>query len=263
MEVEVSEVTVSRTREGDVTTFLRKKDYRLIRELGHGACGKTVLLFDEQIDEYFVCKKYQPFSESQRETLFKNFVGEIKLLHQLHHANVVRVFNYYLYPESLAGYILMEFVDGSDIEEFVKVHPEQCNELFVQAISGFAYLERSGILHRDIRPMNLLVSREGRLKIIDLGFGKRVRVTADFAKSITLNWWCAPQRIRRGAVRLRDGGLFRRQAVRAGSAGEWYQSLQVHGRAGEYVSARALRKDSQLRSGGDDYSKRPVLRNWI
>jgi serine/threonine-protein kinase len=173
-------------------SFVRKRDYRLIRELGQGACGQTVLLHDDQIEEYFVCKKYVPYSESERQTLFSNFVREIKLLHQVHHPNVVRVFNYYLYPEIFAGYILMEFVDGSDIEEFGKGHPEQVNELFMQAINGFGYLERSRVLHRDIRPGNLLVARDGRLKIIDLGFGKKVRATVDFEKSVTLNWWCQP-----------------------------------------------------------------------
>ncbi len=173
-------------------SFVRKRDYRFIRELGQGACGQTVLLYDDQIEEYFVCKKYLPYSESERQSLFNNFVREIKLLHQVHHPNVVRIFNYYLYPEIFAGYILMEFVDGSDIEEFGKGHPEQVNELFMQAINGFGYLERSRVLHRDIRPGNLLVAPDGRLKIIDLGFGKRVRATLDFEKSVTLNWWCQP-----------------------------------------------------------------------
>jgi serine/threonine protein kinase len=185
-------MTQPQLRENQIISFLRNRDYRFVRELGQGACGRTILLHDDQIEEYFVCKKYAPYSESQREILFGNFVREIKLLHQIHHPNVVRVFNYYLYPESSAGYILMEFVDGSDIEDYAKSHPEQVNELFMQAISGFGYLERSRVLHRDIRPGNMLIGPGGHLKIIDLGFGKRIRATADFEKSVTLNWWCQP-----------------------------------------------------------------------
>jgi serine/threonine protein kinase len=181
-------------QENELITFLRKRDYLFVRELGQGACGKTVLLYDDQIQQHFVCKKYQPHSEAQREILFSNFTREIKLLHRILHPNIVRVFNYYLYPEILAGYILMEFIDGSDIENFAQTHPEQTNELFVQAVTGFAYLEHVGILHRDIRPGNLLVNSEGQLKIIDLGFGKSVRATVDFEKSINLNWWCTPPR---------------------------------------------------------------------
>jgi eukaryotic-like serine/threonine-protein kinase len=177
-------------REGELVTFLRKRDYKLVRELGQGACGQTVLLHDEQIDQHFVCKKYVPYASAHRQELFQNFIREIKLLHQVHHENVVRVFNHYLYPEQFAGYILMEFIDGTEIDEFVAAKPELLNETFLQAIRGFSHLERSGILHRDIRPGNLMVRSDGTLKIIDLGFGKRVESPSDFDKSITLNWWC-------------------------------------------------------------------------
>jgi len=153
-----------------VIEFLRKKDYILVRELGQGACGKTVLLRDDGIGEQFVCKKYAPFSEAHRESLFQNFVNEIKLLLRANHPNIVRVFNYYLFPERFAGFILMEHVDGQDIETFLSTQPERTNDVFVQVIDGFRYLESNQILHRDIRPANILVRADGVVKIIDLGF---------------------------------------------------------------------------------------------
>ena len=177
---------------GSVVHFLRRRDYVFVKLLGQGACGQTVLLRDEVIGSDFVCKKYVPFSELHRQELFKNFLREIKLLHEVHHQNVVRVFNYYVYPEQLTGYILMEFIDGLDIEEHLRARPETVNELFLQAVDGFAYLESCLILHRDIRPQNILVREDGTLKIIDLGFGKRIDSSKDFDKSISLNWWCEP-----------------------------------------------------------------------
>ena len=83
----------------DVVTFLRRRDYRMVQELGQGACGKTALLYDQQIEEHFVCKKYVPYSEDNRQDLFSGFVREIKLLHKVLHPNVVRVFNYYLHTK--------------------------------------------------------------------------------------------------------------------------------------------------------------------
>lgn len=175
-----------------IITFLRRRDFKFKKELGQGACGQTVLLFDDQIDEHFVCKKYVPFDEDQRTQLFSNFVREIKLLHKIHHVNVVRVFNYYIYPEDYSGYILMEYVDGEDIVNAVEWAPETINQLFLQAIAGFQHLEKENILHRDIRPANILVRSDGILKIIDLGFGKGVQDEKDFDKSISLNLWCEP-----------------------------------------------------------------------
>ena len=177
---------------GSILPFLRRRDYKLVRALGQGACGETVLLQDDLIDSYFVCKKYCPFAESLRSQLFKNFLREIKLLHELYHKNVVRVFNYYVYPDKFTGYILMEYVEGRDIEEYLRAKPETINDVFLQTIDGFAYLESCQILHRDIRPQNLLVRDDGILKIIDLGFGKQIEVSEDFDKSISLNWWCEP-----------------------------------------------------------------------
>lgn len=178
--------------ESKLIEFIRVRDYEMIKELGQGACGKTVLLKDDIVDEYFVCKKYYPYDESVRQELFKNFVREIKLLHKIYHPNVVRVFNHYLYPEHYTGYILMEYVDGSDIEDYLKNAPEKTNEIFLQTIEGFRYLETNNILHRDIRPFNIMVSNSDHVKIIDLGFGKRIERSKDFDKSISLNLWCDP-----------------------------------------------------------------------
>lgn len=172
--------------------FIRKRDYMLIKELGQGACGRTVLLHDDVIDEYFVCKKYSPINEQHQKELFENFVREIKFLHEVYHQNVVRVFNYHLYPDKFTGYILMEYIKGNDIEEYLQINPDKISDVFLQAIKGFAHLEARSILHRDIRPMNIMVCEDGTVKIIDLGFSKRVQQPIDFDKSISLNWWCEP-----------------------------------------------------------------------
>lgn len=170
--------------------FSQGREYILKKELGQGACGKTVLLYDDVIDEYFVCKKYSPLLDEWKESLFKGFVGEIKLLHGVHHINLVRVFNYVLHPDRYIGYIFLEYVEGADIEEYVRSNPEGVNEVFAQVIDGFAHLEARQILHRDIRPSNIMVTDDGVVKIIDFGFGKKAIESIDFDKSISLNWWC-------------------------------------------------------------------------
>lgn len=86
----------------------------------------------------------------------------------------------------------MEFVEGTDVADYLTASPEMINEVFLQTISGFRYLETHGILHRDIRPLNLLVRIDGTVKIIDFGFGKLVQESKDFDKSVSLNWWCEP-----------------------------------------------------------------------
>lgn len=172
--------------------FPRQKDYILEQELGRGACGLTVVVYDPVIEERFVCKKYAPFHDGFKEQFFTNFIREIKLLYLLNHPNIVRVFNYYLYPEKHLGYIFMEYVVGTDIDDYLEQHPETVNEIFRQTVDGFSHLEESRILHRDIRPLNLMIGSTGAVKIIDFGFGKQTTGEEDFDKSISLNWWCEP-----------------------------------------------------------------------
>ncbi len=170
--------------------FLRKKDYEHIKDLKSGGCGRTILVRDNYIDELFVCKKYDPYYPEYKEELYKNFVQEIKLMHLLYHKNIVRVFNYYLYPESYRGYILMEYIEGENIQDYLMLNNEMVNEIFLQVIEGFIHLEENNILHRDIRIPNILINNDGIVKIIDFGFGKKIEKSNHFNKSISLNWWC-------------------------------------------------------------------------
>jgi len=86
----------------------------------------------------------------------------------------------------------MDFIEGSEIQEYLKENPDKIDDIFIQTIYGFKYLEEVEILHRDIRPQNLLVSKNGIVKIIDFGFGKEIFFSTGFDKSITLNWRYAP-----------------------------------------------------------------------
>lgn len=173
----------------DDIKFIRQKDFKFLKKIGNGALGKAVLLRDEYLQVNFVCKKYEPEKEDYRELYYRNFLDEIKLLHLLYHKNIVRVFNYYLYPNYFTGYIVMEFIEGLEIDSYLEKYPENINNIFEQVIDGFVYLEEKSILHRDIRPANIMVDNEHNVKIIDFGFGKQQEFIYDEKKSISLNWW--------------------------------------------------------------------------
>ena len=174
----------------DIVSFIRQKDFKMLKELGRGGLGKTVLVLDPEMGEEFVCKKYSPYDDALKEEYYSYFKNEIKVMFQVNHPNIVRIFNYYLYPEFKTGYILMEFIDGKNIYDFLKSSPEQIDYVFEQVIDSFLYLENHQILHRDIRRENILISSDGQVKVIDFGFGKKIVVEGDKKKSISLNWWC-------------------------------------------------------------------------
>lgn len=114
---------------------------------------------------------------------YSNFLNEIKILYKLRHENIVRVYNYYPYPEQCTGYTIMEYINGKTIDTFFKnlvlvpgdVNP--ADEIFIQLINAFCYLEEKGIIHRDIRPSNILVDESETVKVIDFGIGKVPTIT--------------------------------------------------------------------------------------
>jgi len=173
---------------GSIVSFEVSKDLVFIKGLGSGGTGDTNLFFDETTSSYFAIKKYVPKGANDTEENFKRFIEEIKILYRIAHPNIVRIFNYYLYPLNSTGYIQMEYIEGETLDQFSKTDAFGWNEIFVQAIDAFAYLEKINILHRDIRPANFMVTSDNVLKVIDFGFGKELSVSGEEQNSIFLNW---------------------------------------------------------------------------
>ena len=165
---------------GDIIPFVKQKDYIMVNnDLGGGSFGKTVLLQDPFIDELFVAKKYEPEYDGIKEQFYKNFLDEIKILYKLNHRNIVRIYNYYAYENIFTGYILMEYIDGKNIGDFIgdyfaPFENTTLDDVFLQLIDAFCYIEAHGIIHRDIREGNILIDKNGTVKVIDFGIGKMI-----------------------------------------------------------------------------------------
>lgn len=172
------------TKEADsIVKFIRGKEYQMINpNLGGGSFGKTVIIKDEFIDELFVAKKYEPHPYIEQDSekkakFFRSFLDEIKILYKLNHKNIVRIFNYFPYVENQTGYIIMEYIDGRNINDFILNYSSlkekaTLDDIFMQLIDGFEYIENHNIIHRDIRSGNILIDKNGTVKIIDFGIGK-------------------------------------------------------------------------------------------
>ena len=154
------------------------KEFEVIKSnLGSGSFGKTKLIKDNSIDELFVCKKYDPQYGIKKEDFYKNFKKEIKLMYNINHPNIVRIYNYYLYEDYYTGYIIMEYIEGDSIDKWFenyRLAKKDVNDIFRQLIEGFSEIENKGIIHRDIRESNILVTKDDVVKVIDFGLGKDV-----------------------------------------------------------------------------------------
>ena len=108
------------------------------------------------------------------ERLIERFQGERQTLAQLTHPNIAQLFDG---GETTSGspYIVMELVDGLPILQWADEHAASCSErlrLFVDTCGAVAFAHRSLIVHRDLTPSNVLVTRDGVVKLIDFGIAK-------------------------------------------------------------------------------------------
>ena len=104
----------------------------------------------------------------------KRFVQEAELMDTLQHSNIVRLYDFTTDPRLC---LIMEYVDGRGLDRMIgeEVGPipyEKALPLFVQILEGIGYAHSKGIIHRDIKPSNILVSKDGIVKITDLGIAK-------------------------------------------------------------------------------------------
>lgn len=136
----------------------------------------------------FAFKKYVPKDSNYIDELYERFVDEIKILFTISHPNIVRVYNYYLYPEIKHGYLQMEYIEGDSISDFEPLFGKDWGDIFTETISAFEYLESKNILHRDIRPANILIDKDENVKVIDFGFGKQLAGQDQDGRSVLLNW---------------------------------------------------------------------------
>jgi len=103
---------------GAIIKFDRIKQFINVGPLGFGGTGDTYLFKDETTDMLFAFKKYSPKDERYVEENYIRFVEEIKILFNISHPNIVRIYNYYLYPDKNIGYLQMEYIDGLSISKF-------------------------------------------------------------------------------------------------------------------------------------------------
>lgn len=174
---------------GKIIEFNKRKPFKHVKILGSGGTGDTHLFEEEVTDTLFAIKKYSPKAGNQIDENFQRFIDEIKILFKISNPNIVRVYNYYLYPESKVGYIQMEYIDGVSIDNYFPTPwGKSWEDIFTSVIIAFEYLESVNILHRDIRPANILINNNDEVKIIDFGFGKNLQQNDTSGNSVLLNW---------------------------------------------------------------------------
>ena len=154
--------------------------YRLERPLGHGGMATVYLARDEELDRPVAVKLLAETLAG--EAAFRTrFLREAKLAARLSHPNVVSVYDV---GEAVDGrpYIVMEHVEGETLADLLakrgRLPVAEAVGLALQACDGLAHAHAAGLVHRDVKPQNLLRRRDGTLKIADFGIARAAETTA-------------------------------------------------------------------------------------
>jgi serine/threonine-protein kinase len=150
--------------------------YRLEQPLGHGGMATVYLAHDEELHRPVAIKLLAEHLAGDAD-FRKRFLREARLAARLSHPNVVSVYDA---GEAEDGrpFIVMEYVPGTTFGELGQVAPGKAVELAIQACSGLAHAHGAGLVHRDVKPQNLLLREDGTVKVADFGIARAAETTA-------------------------------------------------------------------------------------
>ena len=146
--------------------------YEIKRRIGRGSMGVVYEAFDPFVQRTVAIKVAHSAADmdtATRQKLREGFFAEVYSAGRMHHPSVVSVYD--AGQEEDLNYIVMEFVDGVTLQEYVvgnrSLTPNQVVDVIYQCAKGLDYVHREGIIHRDLKPGNIMLSNDGEVKIMD------------------------------------------------------------------------------------------------
>jgi non-specific serine/threonine protein kinase/serine/threonine-protein kinase len=160
--------------DSDSRTGTRIGPFKIVREIGHGGMGSVYLAErdDEHYQQQVAIKLIKPGLGG--EAIRKRFRNEMQILADLNHPHIARLLDGGQTAEGVP-YLVMEYVEGRPIDLFCdesSLSIEERLKLFMRVCAGVQYAHQLLVIHRDIKPGNILVTTEGEPKLVDFGIAK-------------------------------------------------------------------------------------------
>jgi len=176
--------------------------FEVIKLLGEGAAGAVFLVKDLKNDEKLVALKILTNTEAFDENTFQRFLDELHFAQSVDHPNIVTAYDFIKMNDSIA--YTMEYVEGEDLASLIDTRLlsyEEIDRVMTQLLSALGELHSQGIMHRDIKLENVLISKHGVAKLVDLGLMKRLNTENKMTKTGILlgtAQYLAPEYIKHG-----------------------------------------------------------------
>lgn len=157
---------------------LQIKGYRVLSKIGEGGMS-NVFLAERDTDGTQVALKILNARPSDDKQLLQRFIQESALISDIDHPNVVKIFDKGFTDEY--AYIAMEYFTGGSLKDVIAggLTPRQALSLLAQAAAALAEIHRLGIVHRDVKPANMMLRADGTMVLADFGIAKRTEGSMD------------------------------------------------------------------------------------
>jgi serine/threonine protein kinase len=160
-------------KEGRYKRFTVGSKYRLLELIGAGGMG-AVYLCEHTLMRRLVALKVLPVEKLDDPSNLERFHREARAVAALDHPNIVRAYD--IDQHEKLHFLVMEYVDGNSLQDIVARHgpmdPIRAAHYTAQAAVGLQHAHELGMVHRDIKPGNLLLERTGVIKILDMGLAR-------------------------------------------------------------------------------------------
>jgi serine/threonine protein kinase/tetratricopeptide (TPR) repeat protein len=171
-DIEVTETIEAPKEELTRGTTLADR-YEIIEELGKGGMGRVYRVEDTKLRQEIALKLIKPEIAKDKKTI-ERFRNELKLAREIAHRNVCRMYD--LNEEKGIHYITMEYVRGEDlrssIRRFGQLPIGKSISIAKQICEGLAEAHRLGVVHRDLKSNNIMIDKEGNVRIMDFGIAR-------------------------------------------------------------------------------------------
>ncbi len=156
------------------STFANR--YHILEELGRGGMGRVYKAIDNQVDEKVGLKLLNPEVAADEKTK-ERFRNELRLTRQISHRHICRVYDFSEFEGR--SFISMEYVSGEDLKSLIRRVGQLTSgkAIFIarQISEGLVEAHRLGIIHRDLKPHNVMIDRDGNVRIMDFGIARTYR----------------------------------------------------------------------------------------
>jgi serine/threonine protein kinase len=153
--------------------------YQIHREIGKGGMATAYLATQESLEREVVLKVLNIDAHMHSETLIERFLAEGRIVATLNHPNIITIFDIGIADDSL--YLSMEYVGGGDLKSRMKspLEPIEALNYLYTIGSGLDVAHKHGIVHRDVKPANILFREDETLLLSDFGIAKQVNLDSD------------------------------------------------------------------------------------